>query len=625
MDTKKLITEFRYIISTSGGIKNLREIIFSLAVNGHLVPQNHKEESALEFLKTSWNEIEHMNANWKSKYQETSEKEIAFKLPTNWNLLPVRLLGKISNGNSISETDRALKYSKVKEGLPFISTKDVGYGRDKLVYNNGVKIPFNEPKFKVAPARSVLICSEGGSAGKKIGITEQEICFGNKLFALTTFNGLIPEYALLVYQSPIFFVQFKNRMTGIIGGISINQFKEILIPVPPPSEQLRIVAKVNELIALCDKLEAQQQEHDSIGKAFRKASLGHLTIAQNSNALRSAWERVRNNISIWLNDEDAIVEMRNTVGFLGCHGLLTESNPFYSTELNISVSPLPTGWSWTTVKQLSEYITSGSRGWKKFMASQGDIFIRSQDIKQDSLVFEDKVFVDLPDQVEGMRTLVRQGDLLMTITGANVGKCAQVPLLTKKAYVSQHVALIRVKDISHTPFLHWWITNTYGGRKHLAQYIYGDKPGLNLAQVGCIPIPLPPQEVQDRIVESLENYKILFDRLASQVRESRHLSKLLATAAIASITGIQIEDKEKMKMPKTELVSTLRIGVSPTNREQAPLAAILIRHNGEMPAKTLWQASGLEIDAFYQSLKTEMARGWIVQPEIAYMKEVEVG
>lgn len=398
-----------------------------------------------------------------------------------------------------------------------------------------------------------------------------------------------------------------------------------MIALPPREEISRIVTKIDELMKLCDRLEAQQQDCDALYKTSRKVSLDHLTIAQNPDTLKSAWERVRNNVSIWLNDENAIMEMKNTVGFLGCHGFLTESNPFYSTEVNVSLSPLPTGWSWTTVKQLSEYITSGSRGWKKFMASQGDIFIRSQDIKQDSLVFEDKVFVELPDQVEGMRTLVRQGDLLMTITGANVGKCAQVPLLTKKAYVSQHVALIRVKDIRHTPFLHWWITNTYGGRKHLAQYIYGDKPGLNLVQVGSIPIPLPPQEVQDRIVESLENYKILFDRLAAQVRESRHLAKLLATAAIASITGIQIEDKEKMKMPKTELVSTLRIGVSPTNREQAPLAAILIRHNGEMPAKTLWQLSGLEIDAFYQSLKTEMARGWIVQPEIAYMKEVEVG
>ena len=158
-------------------------------------------------------------------------------------------------------------------------------------------------------------------------------------------------------------------------------------------------------------------------------------------------------------------------------------------------------------------------------------------------------------------------------------------------------------DIRHTAFLHWWITNSFGGRQHLAQYIYGDKPGLNLTQVRSIPIPLPSQEVQDRIVEALEHYKTLFDRLTTQVREAQNTAELLASTTISSITDIQVEDKEKMKVPKIELVSSLRVGVSPANSERAPLAAILIRNNGEIPAKTLWQASGLEIDAFYQQLK----------------------
>ena len=78
-----------------------------------------------------------------------------------------------------------------------------------------------------------------------------------------------------------------------------------------------------------------------------------------------------------------------------------------------------------------------------------------------------------------------------------------------------------------------------------------------------------------------------------------------------------------MKAPKTELVSNLRIGkASPTNKEQAPLTTILIKQ-GELPAKSLWSTSGMEIDAFYQQLKTEMAKGWIVQPEVAYVKELE--
>ena len=78
-----------------------------------------------------------------------------------------------------------------------------------------------------------------------------------------------------------------------------------------------------------------------------------------------------------------------------------------------------------------------------------------------------------------------------------------------------------------------------------------------------------------------------------------------------------------MKAPKTELISTLRLNATaPAAHDTAPLAALLARHNGEMSAKPLWRASGLEIDAFYQQLKTEMVHRWIVQPEVASVREV---
>ena len=61
----------------------------------------------------------------------------------------------------------------------------------------------------------------------------------------------------------------------------------------------------------------------------------------------------------------------------------------------------------------------------------------------------------------------------------------------------------------------------------------------------------------------------------------------------------------------------------PNATDPAPLAKILTDHNGELSAKTLWQRSGLGIDAFYQQLRTEMAQGWIIEPEKAFMKEIE--
>lgn len=471
-------------------------------------------------------------------------------------------------------------------------------------------------------------CFENGKAAVIAGLTNGIGAGTTELHVVRPLHGFIePAYVYALLHSPYFVVEGESNMMGTAGQkrLPTEYFATRAFPLPPIAEQKRIVAKVDGLMALCDKLEAQRQEREARCKLTRRAALDNLAAAQNSDTLATGWDRVRSGINLWLDDEDAITELRNAVGFLDCRGLLTELTPIDSAESTDASFSLPTGWSWVTLRELAECITSGSRGWRQFRPPQGDIFIRSQDIKYDSLVFEDKAFVNLPDKVEGKRTLVRPGDLLVTITGANVGKCAQVPMLPCKAYVSQHVALVRVKDVRHTPFLHWWITNTFGGRKHLARFVYGDKPGLNLVQVGSIPIPLPPQEVQDRIVEALGHYTALCNRLAAHIKDTRNLAESLARAAVASITGIRIEDKQKMKAPKTELVSTLRVGVSPTNKEQALLAAILVKNNNELSAKTLWNVSGLEIDAFYLQLKTEMVRGWIVQPEVAYMKEVEAG
>jgi type I restriction enzyme S subunit len=149
-------------------------------------------------------------------------------------------------------------------------------------------------------------------------------------------------------------------------------------------------------------------------------------------------------------------------------------------------------------------------------------------------------------------------------------------------------------------------------------------PKINQTALNRIIVPIPPPKEQRSIVIKFSQIQAILDKLEQQLGEANKAGRLTALAAVAQITGIRIEEKEKMKAPKTELVSNLRIGgSSPTSREQAPLTAILIKNNGELSAKILWSTSGLEIDAFYQQLKNEMANGWIVQPEAAYVKVVE--
>lgn len=131
----------------------------------------------------------------------------------------------------------------------------------------------DEEKFRIAHQGAVLICAEGGSAGKKCGLTDRDICFGNKLFANELYGQIPSRFILYVYLSPAFRASFTAAMTGIIGGVSIAKFVEIPIPLPPLEEQHRIVAKVDQLMAQCDVLENLRIEREKALDHTRRCDL----------------------------------------------------------------------------------------------------------------------------------------------------------------------------------------------------------------------------------------------------------------------------------------------------------------------------------------------------------------
>ena len=132
--------------------------------------------------------------------------------------------------------------------MEYIGTKDVSFNHI-VNYANGIAIP-NEhiSQFKIAPSRSVLLCIEGGSAGRKIAQIEKNVCFGNKLCCFVPYMMDISEYIYCYLQSPSFFENFRGNLAGIIGGVSVNTLKSLLIPLPPIEEQKRIVAQIDVIV-----------------------------------------------------------------------------------------------------------------------------------------------------------------------------------------------------------------------------------------------------------------------------------------------------------------------------------------------------------------------------------------
>ena len=172
--------------------------------------------------------------------------EQPYKIPNNWVWTRLGEIYNLFTGNSIPESEKTTKYINLSNGYKYIATKDISYDGE-INYENGVIIPYNEEKFKVAKANSSLLCIEGGSAGRKVGIVDRDVCFVNKLCCFKSNSNLESKIIYYYIKSENFLSLFRENMNGLIGGVNLNNLKKIEFPLAPLNEQKRIVEKLDFL------------------------------------------------------------------------------------------------------------------------------------------------------------------------------------------------------------------------------------------------------------------------------------------------------------------------------------------------------------------------------------------
>jgi type I restriction enzyme S subunit len=173
---------------------------------------------------------------------------------SDYRQIKLKYVANIYNGNSIPDDQ---KDNYMGKSIPYIPTKELDSEDGSINYENGLSVDVNDG-FRIAPAESVLMCIEGGSAGKKIGITNQPVAFVNKLccFAPIRIDPFLLYYCL---KSKDFTDQFNLNMTGLIGGVSVSTLKNLFITIPSSIGNERIIAdRIKEQIAKIDLLIANQ-------------------------------------------------------------------------------------------------------------------------------------------------------------------------------------------------------------------------------------------------------------------------------------------------------------------------------------------------------------------------------
>lgn len=187
-------------------------------------------------------------------------------IPIEWTVCRFKNIANIYNGNSIKDEDKE-KYEDANDAIPYIATKDVDVTFQTIAYDNGMYVKKDDTGFKRAPKNSTLLCIEGGSAGKKIAFTNQEVCFINKLCCFYS-ESICNKFLFYYMLSPAFAVEFNNHLSGLIGGVSISEIKDFSIVLPKNEEQQKIASfldrKCAEIDATIEKTKATIEEYKKL-------------------------------------------------------------------------------------------------------------------------------------------------------------------------------------------------------------------------------------------------------------------------------------------------------------------------------------------------------------------------
>ena len=191
------------------------------------------------------------------------------------------------------------------------------------------------------------------------------------------------------------------------------------------------------------------------------------------------------------------------------------------------VGVIPGNWTVKSLGDLADFVTSGSRGWAQFYSDYGALFIRSQNVRDGQLRFDDVQYVSPPSGAEGNRTKVELNDLLITITGNSVGNVALVDQVFDEAYISQHVGLVRLKEPNTAEYICRYLAPNSPGNYQIAGSQSGQsKPGLNLQNLKDFLIALPPSSAElHAITSALSDVDALIATLDQLITKKRDLKQ----------------------------------------------------------------------------------------------------
>ncbi|MEE5138898.1 restriction endonuclease subunit S [Pseudomonas alliivorans] len=526
---KALLTDnLPLLAGAPNGVKKLRELILELAVRGKLVPQDPNDEPASELLKSIAEERARLIAEGKIRKQKslvdiTKEKE-PFLLPNRWSWTSLNEIAALRGGSTPS-----MSKSEFWDGdIPWVSPKDM-HGGD--ITESELKVTqsaLDKTSLELVPIGSILLVGRSGILKRKlpVQITAVSCTINQDLKAISPLQPQPSNYVQLMLRGTERVILKEDVKQGTtVQSLVYDKLFVRPFGLPPLAEQHRIVAKVDELMTLCDRLETQQAGAESAHAQLVKALLDSLIQASDANEFAANWQRLAEHFDILFTTESSIDALKQTFLCLAADGRLV------STALPadyLALSDVIEGDSLNGSSKKPED-SPGAVEILRISAGTG-----VADFLTDE--YEHK-WADVT-KAEIQKFLLAKDDLLACRFNGNLHYVGAFSLYCGKRGVPQIFPdkLIRFRADPNKALPHYlkYILNAAPARAQIESFCATTvgNIGISAKNLKTIKLRLPPLEEQRNIVSRLDQLMDLCDQLKTRLTQARLLNEQLASTLV---------------------------------------------------------------------------------------------
>ena len=512
--------------------QQLKNSILQMAVQGKLVPQDPNDEPASVLLERIRAEKEQLIKEGKIKkeknpsvifrgadnlpYEKVGKNEpvciadeVPFDIPESWEWVRLKTL-TYNHGQK-----------KTTSKFCYIDIGSIDNKHQKLNEQETIVVP------EKAASRARKIVNEGDILYSTVRPYLHNMCIINREFsreaiASTGFAVLkcCADYSnefLFYYMMSPDFDSYANDTANSKGvaypAINDERLSMALVPIPPVSEQRRILKQLLEILPTIQMYDITHQRLEKLNDTFpaqlkksilQDAVQGKLVLQDPADEpasallehIRAEKEQLIKEGKIKRDKHESVIFRRDNSYYEKVDGIercIDDELPF----------EIPESWKWCRLKSLTENITSGSRDWAKYYSTTGAAFLRMGNLSKNSfdLRLEHIQRVSIPSKAEGTRTSLQSGDLLFSITG-DVGMLGLIPDGFEKAYINQHTAMIRFLPEMRNKYIPYLLLTDYAQKFYNVNQ-HGIKNSFRLDSIGELLVSIPPEKELFRILQRI--------------------------------------------------------------------------------------------------------------------------